>query len=268
MLPYQELEAEQMLPGQISVSISSRPDAGILVDQHWHLCSELLFGLNGRSVQTLNGEAFSFHAGETLYIAPGAVHAVSACEKGCSIGVLMFYQSSILPSLLLPSEGDFESVHPLFDRILKESRQQLPGHDSMIRGLLFQILGLLERSGKEVGQLPPDPGEAGKIAGYLRSHLSERITLAQAAEAAGYSPTYFSRRFRQWMGMPFKAYMDELRIHAAKGMLSDGMSAAAVAEVLKYDTPSSFSRAFRRLTGQTPSGYQAGQKRQELDRNA
>ena len=114
--------------------------------------------------------------------------------------------------------------------------------------------------------MPPSTGEAQKISAYLRSHLTERITLENAARAAGYSPAYFSRLFRQWMGMPFKAYLDELMVQAAKGMLEDGLSAAAVSEVLRYDTPSSFGRAFKRIAGETPSGFQERLRKQKMDR--
>ena len=61
--------------------------------------------------------------------------------------------------------------------------------------------------------------------------------------------------------MSFKAYTDKLKIQAARAMLADGMLISETSYALGYDTPSSFCRAFKRLTGQTPSDYQAeGQK--------
>ncbi|MDY3072452.1 MAG: helix-turn-helix domain-containing protein [Eubacteriales bacterium] len=265
MLPYQELKAEQLRPDQVSVFVNYRREAGLMVHEHWHCCAELLFVFDGCAEQTLNGERFTFHAGDTLYIAPGAVHATVSVEDRCYIGVAQFHCSG-LPSLFLPSGQASQEMAPLFSRLQEEFTLRRPGYASISQGLTLQALGLLERSGTEVGQMPPSTGEAQKISAYLRSHLTERITLETAARAAGYSPAYFSRLFRQWMGMPFKAYLDELMVQAAKGMLEDGLSAAAVSEVLRYDTPSSFGRAFKRIAGETPSGFQERLRKQKMDR--
>lgn len=267
MLPYQELAAERLPRDQVTAFVNYRSEAGRMAGEHWHLCSEMLFVFDGQGVQTLNGERFVFRSGDAFYIAPGTVHATVSEEERCYIGVTQFYCSGNLPSLHLPAGQMGSEAAALFSRLQEESTLRRPGYVSMVQGLTFQALGLMERYGTEVGHMPSDAGEAQKMAAYLRSHLTERMTLSDAAKAAGYSPAYFSRLFHEWMGMPFKAYMDELKIQAAKVMLSEGMTAVSVAGMLQYETPSSFSRTFRRITGQTPSDYRSAVQTQKKDRN-
>jgi AraC-like DNA-binding protein len=46
-------------------------------------------------------------------------------------------------------------------------------------------------------------------------------------------------------------------MHQARLWLKDGMRVATVAEKLGYDAEASFSRAFKRIIGETPSYYRS-----------
>lgn len=51
---------------------------------------------------------------------------------------------------------------------------------------------------------------------YIRSHSNEHITLDHAAGIAGYSTTYFSRKFSQTFGISFPEFLLESRLLHAK----------------------------------------------------
>lgn len=265
MFPYREFKSENLLADQTEAFINYRQKAGRMASEHWHTCGELLFVFGGEASQSLNGERLPFLPGEALYIAPGAVHSTTALEDDCYIGVIQFYYGGRLPSLYLKEVPP--EMAAVFSRIQEEFALHRPGYALTVRGLTLQALGLMERFGSPLNPAPAT-SEAEKAAEFLRSRLTQRVTLEQAAKAAGYSPTYYSRLFRQWMGISFKAYLDQLKIQAAKGMLADGMPAGAAAEMLGYETPSSFCRAFKRVSGETPSGYAAGLERQKMDSNS
>ena len=95
-----------------------------------------------------------------------------------------------------------------------------------------------------------------KAVHYIHIHLHEKITLRDAAEAAGFSPYYFSRRFREETGMTFVDYIQKERIEAAESMLvySD-FSIAQISEFLNFSTQSYFIRIFRKYKGVTPGCY-------------
>jgi AraC-like DNA-binding protein len=66
------------------------------------------------------------------------------------------------------------------------------------------------------------------------------------------SRSTFSARFTAVVGMPPMAYVSAARMRAARAMLVEGRSVATVAAAHGYGSEAAFSRAFARVTGETP----------------
>ena len=259
MLPYREHLEEQFERTGCLVSVNYRRTAGKMVTDHWHPCQELLFVFGGEASQTIDGLQFPLHTGDTLLIAPGAVHATTALEDDCYIGVMAFFHTTALPSTYLPA-GSCPDVKRIFSVMQEEATLRRPGHVLLTQGLLWESLGLIQRYGRILQPLASS-SEGRRLEEFIRANLSRSLTLESAAAFAGYSPAYFSRYFSKLMGQSFKSYVDQMKMQAAKNMLSDGIPVTETALALGYETASSFCRAFKRLTGQTPSTYQeTGQK--------
>jgi AraC family transcriptional regulator len=91
---------------------------------------------------------------------------------------------------------------------------------------------------------------------YIEEHLPEQISLTTLARLVRLSPYHFCRAFKQSFGMPPNRYHTSRRIELAKILLAK--HAASVTEIgltLGFSQTSSFSAAFRRTTGFTPTGY-------------
>jgi AraC family transcriptional regulator len=93
-------------------------------------------------------------------------------------------------------------------------------------------------------------------AAYIEEHLAEQISLKTLARLVRLSPYHFCRAFKQSFGMPPNRYHTGRRIELAKILLAK--PAASVTEIgltLGFSQTSSFSAAFRRTTGITPTSY-------------
>ena len=89
---------------------------------------------------------------------------------------------------------------------------------------------------------------------YIEDHLDGELDIAAIAAQAACSPFYFQRLFGILYGMPLGEYIRERRLTLAGSELS--VTDAKVIDVaLKYgyDSPESFTRAFTRFHGVTPS---------------
>ena len=100
------------------------------------------------------------------------------------------------------------------------------------------------------------PWQQKRVAAYIEEHVADDIPLATLAELARLSPCHFSRSFKHSFGTPPHRYHASRRIERAKQLLGDPKrSVTAIALEIGFSETSTFTAAFRRLTGQTPSRY-------------
>lgn len=78
----------------------------------------------------------------------------------------------------------------------------------------------------------------------------------EAAALCALSQAYFSRRFKQQVGMSWSDYVRTHRLQlASRRLLETGQSIASIARDLGFATPSHFGELFHRRFGQTPGEY-------------
>jgi AraC family transcriptional regulator len=91
---------------------------------------------------------------------------------------------------------------------------------------------------------------------YIEEHLAEQIPLAKLAELVRLSPYYFCRAFKQSFGMPPHRYHTSRRIEHAKALLAKpAPSVTDIGLTVGFSETSSFTAAFRKATGLTPTAY-------------
>jgi AraC-like DNA-binding protein len=89
------------------------------------------------------------------------------------------------------------------------------------------------------------------------SEGAAHVTLDELAEVAGLSKYHFLRQFSQVVGMTPGAYLRTLRLcHAARKLRTTELPILEVALSVGFADHPSFSRAFARHMGMTPSEYQ------------
>lgn len=102
---------------------------------------------------------------------------------------------------------------------------------------------------------------------YINSRYAEKLTLAEVAEYAGYSPAYFSKVFREERGCTFREYLNELRVEKSKTLLLSGhASIAEICAMVGFEDQSYFGKVFRKFTGVTPDRYRKRSRRIDSQR--
>jgi AraC family transcriptional regulator len=91
---------------------------------------------------------------------------------------------------------------------------------------------------------------------HIQTHLDGDLSLPALAERAGFSPFHFHRLFTSYVGEPVKEYVRRLRLE--RGAYRLKISQAPVLEIALeagFKTHETFTRAFTRRFGLTPSAY-------------
>jgi AraC family transcriptional regulator, transcriptional activator of pobA len=92
----------------------------------------------------------------------------------------------------------------------------------------------------------------------IRSQLDQNWTLADYARALAVSERHLRRMCLQATGLSAHALIDTIRLREACRLLAyTRMRVQEVGFALGYDDPAYFARAFRRLSGLSPSNYRA-----------
>ena len=94
------------------------------------------------------------------------------------------------------------------------------------------------------------------VTAYIEEHLAEPISLATLARLARLSPYYFCRAFKRSLGLPPHRYHSNRRIERAKLLLAQpAPSVTDIGLIVGYSETSSFTTAFHKATGITPTAY-------------
>ena len=147
-----------------------------------------------------------------------------------------------------------EPLRELHDMLMDGSRE--PGLEEFFLFTMEQLLGSYS------AHHAPDPfpalaADAGveSVRRFIDAHYGERITLERLAEVACLSKYHLIRSFTRRVGISPYAYLEAVRMNAAKELLSRGETPVRVAQRTGFSDQSHFTRFFKKIIGLTPAQY-------------
>lgn len=91
---------------------------------------------------------------------------------------------------------------------------------------------------------------------YVQKNYSQKIYLEDVAGMIYLNPSYFSRVFKDEMGVTFHSYLTNYRIEMSKKFLVDpSIPILSVASLVGFDDQSYFTKVFKRKNGVTPKVF-------------
>lgn len=93
---------------------------------------------------------------------------------------------------------------------------------------------------------------------FIAANKTEPLTLSRVAQAAGASVFHFCKVFHRSTGLSFTDYVARARMEDARtGLRNPRRRISEVAYDVGFQSLTQFNRTFRRIFGESPSGYRA-----------
>lgn len=185
-------------------------------------------------------------AGESMAVPPKVVLLANGLKQvdPASIGCV----SALLPIDCLEEEL-LEAVQGLLWH--KPPSRPSPPVEAALRS---------DRSQRFTGRAPRQPPRGGLAPGALRkvrehieANFAQRVDLSRLAHIADLSTSYFSRAFKESLGMPPHRYVMTRRLAGAAELIrKTAKPLAEVAIEVGFSDQSHFTRIFTQMTGETP----------------
>lgn len=221
---------------------------------HTHRRHQLLYAVRGTARLESPDAQFLLPPQRAVWIPAGLRHAT---HVGDSESVSVFFERSWSKQRELCV---FE-VSPLLREMLLYARRwplTRKPRDREAAAFFRSMLVVAEPLMQEqpAYELPRPKTELAESAmSWVLAHLA-RAELAAAAQALATTPRTLRRRFLAETGLNFRAFVMQARIQRAMELLGDASrSIIQVALEVGFQSPSAFSYAFRRATGQSPRTF-------------
>lgn len=128
--------------------------------------------------------------------------------------------------------------------------------DRLVEVLVVHVLRGFARQADDVGWFAgvADPA-IGRVLHAVHRAPASDWSLDRMCRLAGLSRTRFVARFRERVGQSPNAWLTQWRIAVAQRALRAGAAIAEAAAKAGYASEASFTRAFKRVSGETPSAW-------------
>lgn len=254
-----------------------RSDSGTRTEFHYHEFCKILLLVSGSGGYTVDGQRYALQPGDTVLINSHSVHRPEF-EPGMPYERIILYISpdflrrASVPDcdlcqcfcaerghVLRLEESERKKLFALAAALERELAGNDYGRVILSSAVLLRLLVLIGRNlrRKDVpgpGPVTPSDERVLAILSYLDVHLTEDITIDDLAEQFYLSKYHMMRLFRRETGTTIHAYLTERRLMLARERIRGGMSATDACFRSGWRSYSSFTRAYSRRFGTTPTG--------------
>ena len=236
----------------------------------------LHFCLSGRGVYQAQGRSYAIGPGEGFLILPGEVTSYQADQAdpwshiwvgfdGTRAGEFLYTCGLGRDHRIYRCSAPERLDHCVREMMRYETAGR--GHELMLQGELYHFLGWIARSAGESGHRTRETGrEYVELAmEYIRNHFQEDLSVAKLARYVGLNRSYLTTVFQSVLQLSPQQFLMRFRMARASQLLRERtLSVGEVARSCGYPDPLTFSKAFKRTMGVTPSQYRRGARTGQL----
>lgn len=248
---------------------------GVKAEYHYHEFCKLLLLVSGSGGYTVEGQRYALQPGDVVLVGSRAVHRPEFDPEAPYERIIVYIDPEFLRRQSTP-DCDLTAVfsgrggHVLrcqnSTRLLRLAQtlenalsDQEYGRVILSTGALLHLLVQIGReqngdTARHPGPIQPKDSRILALLSYIDSHVGDEITIDALAERAYMSKYHMMRLFRAETGQSVYGYITQRRLVLAREWIAGGMAATQAAFQSGFGTYSSFTRAYAKQFGTTPTG--------------
>ena len=240
---------------------------------------EFVYVDSGAILCNSNGEKTELTQGDFFLIPPGRNHSYEPKpERTASIFIVCFRSSAETLSMLcgrihlskeskavvyeIIKESKNAFTFP-FDRKLRLLSSPMFGAQQLVEGNIEKLLISLVRSESKsntniklvMNSIELESNLVNDVIAILKASLYSKISLDEISKQCFYSKTFLNGIFKKNTEHSIIQYYNLLKLEEAKRLLREGVSPSSVSHTLLYESPTYFTKVFKKHLGMTPSEY-------------
>lgn len=244
-------------------------------ESHCHSAVEIIMPVKGEVIYQVEDATYRVQANEVLIVPPNCVHGLSM-NAGSARYLLLFEPDSIFSMrdmrlvedilqtpIYLSSQPELqEAVRSLLNQCINCYDRREFMWNTLCYSYLMQMYARLGQSSlarntqprPEARRMEPEIVDSARL--YIDQNFKRSISLEDVSAFTGFSKYYFSRVFKQQMGISFSEYLRGKRVGMAEDLLiHTRQSIQDIALSAGFGSIATFNRVFRESRGCTPSRY-------------
>lgn len=247
------------------------------VDYHYHEFCKLLLLNSGSGSYVVDSQRYQLEPGDVVLIDSNSVHKPEI-DPDCDYERIIIYidpgflkqESAGSCDLAACFNGEQGHILRLNDRqyqkiltiagaLEHELANENHGREILGKALLLELLVTLRRYQQQESILYPAPMQPKNdrildVLKYLDEHLCEDLDINHLAERFYISKYHLMRLFHKETGSTIHAYLIQRRLLMARELIKKGMNATDACYRSGFRSYSSFTRAYAKHLGTTPTG--------------
>ncbi len=249
------------IPKVVRVAVNQGPTvSGSFIDPEWlfHYIEA------GQWSFELEAHRYEIGPGDIVLIPPRLLHVVRPIRGRRRIQWVIHFDlldgplpMRAAPYVVSTKTEERENIRLLFGLLWGKK----PRPDVYFGGITASLLGIYA-SGAVQAKEPqpramPNWGALERAVCFVQEHYATKgLQLAVISRAAGLSPQYLCRVFKQCFGISTMHYVTAYRVQKAEGLLLNSTSSCSeIAEAIGFESVHTLSRIFRKIRGVSPMRY-------------
>lgn len=263
-------------------------DTSWSMEPNRHEYFEMVYIKKGNAVFEIAGQPVSIGPNDIIIIKPRQYHKFMVkSEAGCEFIVLNFkFENKLKEEFSEVSLHDFlnfvsnkesgpfitlkvsqkNEIITLLNRILRERQSDEIGSEFLNHLLVLELFVLISRALKmewesSIQDKSPKLKELIQISvKYIHNNFERDISLGDVAKFVFLSPSYFTRAFKEEMGISPISYLLKVRVKRAEELLADtDQKISDIALSVGFSNQQRFNEIFKKYSGMTPLQYRKTQ---------